>query len=55
MDISLFVSMGDFEKALDTVDIAIVNLQGILAIPMQLTEINSVRVFPEVGLIVMTE
>ena len=55
MDISLFISMGDFEKALDTVDTAIVNLEGILAIPMQLTEINSVRVFPEVGLIVVTE
>lgn len=46
---SLYISMGDMEKALDTVDAAIVNLEGIAAIPMKLAEIDSIRVFPDVG------
>lgn len=49
MDISLYISMGDLEKALDTVDSAIVNLEGIAGIPMKLSEIDSIRVFPDVG------
>lgn len=49
MDVSLYISMGDWEKALDTVDSAIVNLEGISGIPMKLSEIESIRVFPDVG------
>ena len=48
VDVSLYISMGDLEKALDTVDSAIVNLEGISGIPMKLSDIESIRVFPDV-------
>lgn len=47
-DIAIYLSMGDFGKAIDVIDRCFVNLRKIEAIPQNLDSIASVRQFPEV-------
>lgn len=47
-EINLYISMNDYEKALDIIDQGITNLQRLSLIPMRLEGIQSLSVFPEV-------
>ena len=49
-DIAIYLSMGDFGKAIDVIDRCFVDLRKIEAIPQNLGSIASVRQFPEVAI-----
>ena len=50
-EINLYISMNDFEKALDLIDQGITNLYRLSLIPKRLEGIQSVSIFPEVFLL----
>lgn len=49
-EITIYLSMSDYGKALDVLDQALVNLRQLLLIPQNLEAIVSIRSFPEVSI-----
>lgn len=50
-EINLYISMNDYDKALDLIDQGITNLNRLSLIPRRLDGIQSLSVFPEVRVI----